>query len=66
MIQYNICKTCGACDGRAGLLINDECVNCHETRNTGSVSIHTNLVRTHEELNKTMSILDEPKKSIPA
>lgn len=64
-MQYNICKTCGACDGRAGLLINDECVNCNDTRKTGAITVHTNLRRTPEELNRTFAILDEPLKTVP-
>lgn len=55
---YNICKTCGAADGRAGMLVNDECLNCYDTRDTGTVSIHLNLERTEEELKKTMAIIE--------
>lgn len=64
-MQYNICKTCGACDGRAGLLINDECRNCHETRKHRVASFHGGLKRTDEEIRKTFAILDEPLKTIP-
>lgn len=56
-MQYNVCKTCGAKDGRAGLLINDECKNCHDTRETGEATIHTNLARLPEEIVKTLDIL---------
>ena len=63
-MEYNTCGTCGAKDGRAGLLIgsslNDdvpECGNCYDTRESGSITIHTNLVRTDEEIQKTMDIL---------
>lgn len=31
-MQYNDCKTCGAKDGRAGVLINDECLGCRDTQ----------------------------------
>jgi len=56
-MEYNICKTCGAGDGRAGNLINDECLNCHDTRKTGDVVVHANLNRTEDELKATMAIL---------
>lgn len=63
-MEYNICGTCGAKDGRAGLLIGtelsnhvSECLNCHDTREFGNVTIHTNLIRTDEEIQKTMNIL---------
>ncbi|RWZ87258.1 MAG: hypothetical protein EO766_12090 [Hydrotalea sp. AMD] len=56
---YNTCKTCGANNGRAGLLINDECLNCHDTRDTGNVVIHANLSRTIEEIQRTIAILEE-------
>lgn len=55
---YNVCKTCLANNGRAGLLINGECVNCHKTRKTGDIIIHSFLNRTEEELKRTFSILD--------
>lgn len=61
-MEYNVCGTCGAKDGRAGLLIGDgtlsECLNCHDTRKTGIITIHSNLIRTDEEITKTMKILD--------
>jgi hypothetical protein len=67
-MEYNTCGTCGAKDGRAGLLIgsslnNDvpECGNCYDTRESGSITIHTNLVRTDEEIQKTMGILTSNK-----
>lgn len=63
---YNICKICGAKDGRAGMLIGnpeknqpDACLNCHDTRTTGEITIHANLVRTNEELQKTFAILNQ-------
>ena len=56
-MQYNECKTCGAKDGRSGLLINDECRNCHDTRKTGVATIHTNLCRLPGEIVKTLNIL---------
>lgn len=59
--QYNVCATCGAKDGRAGLLINDghgdECMNCHDTRTKGIYVLHDNLSRTQNEANKTFDIL---------
>jgi hypothetical protein len=62
---YNKCDTCGAKDGRCGLLIKtaepkvSECLNCHDTRERGEIVIHSNLIRTEDELNRTFSILDE-------
>lgn len=63
-MQYNECKICGAKDGRAGLLIGNEekgwvpaCMNCHDTRESGNIVIHSNLVRTQEELERTFNIL---------
>ena len=60
--EYNVCETCGACNGRAGLVINVkgnpvECKNCYETRKTGAIFIDTSLSRTDAELEKTMNIL---------
>jgi len=51
-MQYNVCKTCGAKDGRAGMLVNGECQNCYDTRKTGSFVIHSFLNRTAVELNR--------------
>lgn len=65
-MEYNTCQICGAKDGRAGLLIGNDkeglvhaCMNCHDTRTRREVVIHMNLVRTDEEIQKTMSILDD-------
>jgi hypothetical protein len=63
MMQYNVCEICGAKDGRAGLLIGSAtkphaCKNCHDTRETGVITIHSNLVRTEEEIKKTFAILE--------
>lgn len=57
-MEFNTCKTCGAKDGRAGLLINDECSNCYDTRKTGAIVLHANLIRTKEEIEKTLAIMD--------
>ena len=57
-IIYNTCKTCGANNGRAGLLIDKECENCYDTRTRGEICIHLNLKRTDEEIQKTMEILN--------
>ena len=61
---FNVCGTCGAKDGRAGLLIGtanqvSECLNCHDTRESGVITIHSNLIRTDEEIEKTFKILDK-------
>lgn len=55
--SYNRCKTCGACDGRCGLTIDDECLNCHETRKRGEFVLHADLDRTPEEIELTVKIL---------
>ena len=61
-MQYNTCETCGANNGKAGLLIAEdggpeECINCHTTRKSGAVFIDTSLFRTKKELKKTMAIV---------
>ena len=61
-MQYNVCAVCGAKDGRAGLLISTQelsnaCVNCHETKKTGSMVLHTHLHRTQEEVDKMVNSL---------
>lgn len=64
-MEYNTCKICGANNGRAGLLIGNDikklvpaCMNCHDTRINGVITIHSNLIRTEEEIQKTMNILN--------
>lgn len=66
-MQYNVCEICGAKDGRAGLLVGNPtegivyaCQNCNDTRKTGTVVIHTHLIRTEEEIKKTLAILNTP------
>lgn len=56
-MTHNTCKTCGANNGRAGMLVNDECLNCYDTRTTGTITIHSNLERTEAEIGKTMDVL---------
>lgn len=63
-MTFNVCKTCGAKDGRAGMLINDDCENCYDTRNTKTITVHSRLTRTEEELQKTFSILDNKEKHV--
>jgi hypothetical protein len=63
-MEYNVCQTCGAKDGRAGNLFSDsggpfECLNCRDTRKTGAYVIHLDLKRTDEEIDRTMAILHE-------
>lgn len=60
-MTHNTCKTCGANNGRAGMLINEECLNCHDTRRTGTITIHANLERTEDERGKTMNIIKNSK-----
>lgn len=64
-MEYNVCCICGAKDGRAGMLIGNPtkklvyaCMNCHDTRTKGVITIHTNLIRTEEEIQKTFNILN--------
>jgi hypothetical protein len=57
MMEYNECQTCGAGEGRAGLLINDECLNCNHTRKTGVFTLHTDLSRTDIEIGATLLII---------
>jgi hypothetical protein len=53
-MKYNVCKTCGAKDGRAGLLVDGECENCNRTRQTGEVCVHGWLERSAEEIKKLL------------
>lgn len=64
-MQYNVCKICGAKDGRAGFLVGnralnlvDACQNCDDTRKTGIFTLHAHLSRTSEEIQKTASLLE--------
>lgn len=59
-MQYNECLTCGANEGRAGILIDRECLNCCSTRRTGIITIDSSLPRTEEEIGKTMAIVILP------
>jgi hypothetical protein len=56
-MEYNTCKTCFANNGRAGMLINGECLNCNKTRKVGKLVLHTNLIRTDNEIKRTGNIL---------
>lgn len=63
-MEFNVCLICGANNGRAGMLIGNPemglphaCLNCDDTRKTGKITIHTHLIRTDEEIQKTMDIL---------
>ena len=56
-MTHNVCKTCGACDGRCGMTIDGECLNCYKTRETGDFVLHADLDRTEEEMKKTGEIL---------
>ncbi len=56
-MEYNVCVTCKASDGRAGNLINGECMNCYDTRMRGELVVHANLNRTEVELQRTFGIL---------
>jgi hypothetical protein len=63
-MEFNICKYCGAKDGKAGLLISSPslkikyaCQNCYDTLSTKVLTIYTHLNRTEEEINKTLNLL---------
>ncbi len=58
--MHNICKTCGACGGRCGIMINGECLNCKDTREQRRFILHSDLHRTAEEMEKTGKILNNP------
>lgn len=58
-MKYSTCKTCGANNGRAGTLTDDECRNCHDTRRDGIYVLHSYLVRTPEEIELTFAIMDD-------
>ena len=63
-MEYNICDICGASGGRAGTVISKnngphECMNCHETRETGGVVLYLDLIRTDAEIQKTYAILSQ-------
>ena len=51
-MQYNECKTCEAKNGHAGLLINNNCLNCYDTEKTGNMVLHSNLKRTEKEVER--------------
>lgn len=57
-MQCNVCKTCGAGNGRAGMLINDECLNCYDTRTSKVATFHASLSRTDDEIKRTFDILN--------
>ena len=67
-MEYNVCETCGASNGRCGNTVssNDrtECMNCYDTRKTGQVVVHSNLKRTDAELARTFAIIDPENFSI--
>jgi hypothetical protein len=62
MMKYNECMTCKAKDGRAGLLINDECLNCHYTRKNREVTIDATLSRTDKEIAILFEIVNTVEK----
>lgn len=66
VVHYNVCQTCGAKDGMAGILINGDCLTCKEKKEKKEnqvdieqtiVTIKTNdtdfLLELIEFLNKT-------------
>lgn len=68
-MEFNVCETCGAKDGRAGTLIktsdgSSECFNCRTTRKTGNVSIDASLSRNTEEIERTIAILKPKNKDL--
>jgi len=60
---FNVCGVCGACDGRAGMLIQEGdrpacCQNCNDSFKQGAFVIHAHLRRTQEELERQGKALD--------
>lgn len=58
-MEYNTCETCGATEGKCGILIGkkglpEECLNCSDSRHENSMVIHSNLVRSEGEILKMM------------
>jgi hypothetical protein len=58
-MQYNVCETCGARDGRAGNLFQKagdnnpmECRCCWDSRKSGRLVLHSDLERTSEEISR--------------
>ena len=60
-MEFNTCGHCGADGGRAGLLINNLCLNCHDTKRLRTFVLHTDLKRTAEEVQKTAALIETPK-----
>lgn len=65
-MEFNICRYCGANNGRAGVLINSPdlgidyaCSNCYDTLKNGEITIHTYLMRTDDELQKTLNLIND-------
>jgi len=70
-MEYNKCKNCGACDGRAGTLWTNTtegyesfCENCKDTFKTQNFVIHANLRRTDEEIEKTGQLLNKDTNNV--
>lgn len=67
-MNFNICGTCGACDGRAGNLFGHEgsdvnnCENCRDSLLQNSFVIHTHLKRTKTELDRMMTAVEQHNK----
>lgn len=66
-MRYNECSICGAKDGRAGMLWNihsldliNACENCYQTKKTGTIVLHSHLIRTEEEIKRTINLLNQP------
>jgi len=66
-MEFNICRYCGANNGRAGMLIKSPdlgvdyyaCLNCYDTIKNGEATIHTHLMRTDDELQKTLNLIND-------
>ena len=58
-MTYNECKTCKAKDGRAGNLINGDCLNCYHTRTSGNAVLYAGLRRTDDEIKRTFAIIPD-------
>lgn len=63
-MEFNTCSTCGANNGRAGLLLNvptlegSNCLNCHDSLSTGVFTAHGSLSRTREEYDRMVAAME--------
>lgn len=68
-MEFNTCKVCGACDGRAGNLIGSPgqpsaCGNCYDSLRSGDMVLHTHLRRTDDEVARMMAAVELKYKKV--